>query len=471
MATNRRLGSGGLFGRIVGMLGVLAILAGCGGPNGFAWLKDDGKARIQAVPGSDQAFPPGFLWGVATAGYQYEGGDQTSQWAAWERARRVKHPIGNATDHWNRWEEDLDLAKDLGLNAFRMSIEWARIEPERGRIDPEAVKHYHQVIDGLRARGMEPVVTLVHFAYPAWLDRPLSGGEGGWESDETVAEFRRYASWAAQEYGSKVRWWITLNEPNTAGLTGYVAGVHPPGKRNPFAFAKAMERMSRAHQAGFEALHAADPDAQVSINPFIFHRRQHAPNYEMQASQDLNDFSLLDRLAPPVGETGTPPTERTEKRYLDYVAFDYYYALGFWDVTKIGTFWEWPIYPEGMYEVSKKLYERYRLPLFVAENGFATEGDNPRKDGWTREAFLVNHLAQLRKAMAEGVPVLGYMHWSLSDNYEWGTYTPRFGLYGIDRRDPELRRFRTGGAEVYRQIASSNRLPESLLQRYLGRRN
>ena len=165
-----------------------------------------------------------------------------------------------------------------------------------------------------------------------------------------------------------------------------------------------------------------------------------------------------------------PPSAQTDKRYLDYVAFDYYYALGIWDVTKIGTFWEWPIYPEGMYEVSKKLYARYRLPLFVAENGFATEADNPRKDGWTREAFVVNHLAQLRKAMAEGVPVLGYMHWSLTDNYEWGSYTPKFGLYGIDRRDPELRRFRTGGAEVYRQIATGNRISEALLGRYLGRR-
>lgn len=176
-------------------------------------------------------------------------------------------------------------------------------------------------------------------------------------------------------------------------------------------------------------------------------------------------------MAPVSGPDGAAPNAKTAKRYLDYVAFDYYYALGIWDVTKIGTFWEWPIYPEGMYEVAKKLYERYRLPLFVAENGFATEADNPRKDRWTREAFLVNHLAQLRKAMAEGVPVLGYMHWSLSDNYEWGSYTPKFGLYGIDRRDPELRRFRTGGADVYRQIATSNRLPESLLSRYLGRRN
>ena len=462
--------SSGRIGRFVGVLAALALLAGCGGPGAFSWLSDADTLRLRSVPGSESAFPAGFMWGVATAGYQYEGGDRTSQWAEWVRSGRVKHPVGEANDHWNRWEEDLDLAKDLGLNAFRMSLEWARIEPERGRIDPEAVKHYHQVIDGLRARGIEPVVTLVHFAYPAWLDRPLSGGAGGWESDETVVEFRRYAAWAAQEFGSKVKWWITLNEPNTAGLTGYIAGVHPPGKRNPFAFRNAMDHMARAHQAGFEALHAHDPDAQVSINPFIFHRRQASPQYDTQASFDVNDFSFLDRLTPVADAAGTPPSAMTDKRYLDYVAFDYYYALGVWDVTTIGTFWEWPIYPEGMYEVSKKLYARYKLPLFVAENGFATEADNPRKDGWTREAFLVNHLAQLRKAMAEGVPVLGYMHWSLTDNYEWGTYTPKFGLYGIDRRDPALRRFRTGGAEVYRQIVTGNRISEDLRGRYLGRR-
>jgi beta-glucosidase len=123
-----------------------------------------------------------------------------------------------------------------------------------------------------------------------------------------------------------------------------------------------------------------------------------------------------------------------------------------------------------MYEVSKKLYDRYKLPLMVTENGMPTASDNPRPDGWTREAYIVNHLLQLRRAMNEGVPVLGYMHWTLADNYEWGSYEPKFGLFGIDRRDPQLRRFATPASAVYESIVKGNRLPQHLLERYAGRR-
>ncbi|MGE5708316.1 MAG: glycoside hydrolase family 1 protein [Bacteroidota bacterium] len=450
----------------------LTILTGCTSFGSFGLQAGaDLKMRLRAVPGAGESFPSGFLWGVATAGYQYEGGDTTSNWAKWEASGRTTHRIGLALDSYRRWEEDLDLAKGLGLNAYRLSLEWARIEPSRGQIDPAAVQHYHQVLDGLKARGMEPVVTLSHFAYPAWLDSPLSGGNGGWESDETLTEYRRWVSWAAKEYGPQVKYWITINEPNTVGLCSYLFGAHPPGKKNPFAYDYVMEQMVKAHQAGYEAIHSNDPDAQVSVNPFMFHRRRSHPDYpDGQATRDrglpthLGDWKYLDRLTP---HAGAP----NQKRFLDYVAFDYYYSTNVLDLYKAPTWWRWPIYPEGMYEISSDLYERYHLPLLVAENGFATEGDNPRRDGWNREAFLVNHLAQLKRAMKEGVPVLGYMHWSLADNYEWGTYEPRFGLFGVDRRDPSLTRFKTKGAEVYEAIAEHNRIPEALLERYLGKKN
>jgi beta-glucosidase len=435
------------------------------------------RAAAAQVP-----FPAGFLWGVATAGHQIEGGDKTSNWAAWERAGRVAQPIGKAIDHWNRYEEDLDLAKGLGLTAFRLSLEWAKIEPEPGVFDPAAIKHYHDVLDAVRARGMEPIVTVVHFTYPAWLDAPDAKGRAGWEADRMPAEFARFAGWAAREYGAKVRWWLTLNEPNTYALVGYLAGKMPPGKTNPFAYRQVMWNQSRAHMLGYDAIHEGDADAMVSINPIMIHSRPDDPIYqpgpapEKAPLEDLNGglyfdaLSFLDQFAPPAPAGGATPAPGAA-RTLDFMAFNYFYAVKPTELQRVADYGRWPIYPEGIYQVATKLHARYKMPLMVTENGMPTMADNPRGDGWNREAYLVNHLAQLNRAVAEGVPVLGYMHWTLVDNYEWGSYEPKFGLFGIDRRDPTLRRFRTPGADVYEAIVKANRIPDDLFARYFGRKS
>lgn len=448
--------------------GAAILLAGCGvqAPQTFGSERGAVIAGVRAE--AAKPFPEKFLWGVATAGYQLEGGDTTSNWAVWEQNGRTEHRIGVAIDHWNRYEEDFDLTKRLGLNSYRLSIEWARIEPQRGQFDAAAIQHYHDVLAALRERGIEPVVTVSHFAYPAWLDEPDDEGRAGWESPRMITELARYAGFLAKEYGTEVRWWITLNEPNTLGACGYLAGMHPPGKTDPLAYVRVMDHQVEAHKRAYEAIHAADADAQVSLNPIVLHRRQTSPTYRVQAQLYANEAGIFDQLTP-VYRRGRPSV--VEKRYLDYMAFNYFYAVGYLDLRKITSYAEWPIYPEGLYEVAKKLYNRYRLPLMVAENGMATMSDNPREDGWTREAFIVNHLAHLKRAIDEGVPVLGYMHWSLIDNYEWGTYAPRFGLYGIDQRDPTIRRFKTPAAGVYQAIASRNALPPELLDRYLSSKN
>lgn len=445
--------------RLAGMLSILlmSLLIGCGRMPGLPAQGAAELARAKGVPGAEQPFPKGFLWGVATAGYQYEGHDTTSNWAAWETAGRAKEKSGPAIDHYHRFAEDLELARGMGLNAFRMSLEWSRIEPQRGQIDPEAVAHYHAVIDNALARGLTPVVTLSHFSYPAWLDAPLGGGPGGWQSAETLVEFRRFVALAAREYGGKVRYWITLNEPNTLAINGYLLGIFPPGKRNPMAYREVLDRMIQAHRLAYAELHAVRPDARVSLNPFVFTQRSSSE----AEGFNPDDTALLDG-AMGRGASASPT--------LDYVAFDYYYPVSPGDLPKIPHHDRWSVYPEGMYWVCKELYARYRLPLFVAENGMATDGDRPRPDHWTRSAFIVNHLAQLRRAMAEGIPVLGYMHWSLADNYEWGSFAPRFGLFAIDRRDTSLTRLRTEAVDTYQAIATANGLTPGLLDRYLGKR-
>lgn len=433
------------------------VLAGCGGvAPGLRAEQSAALARARGVPGAEQAFPAGFLWGVATAGYQYEGAEGSgSNWSEWEAAGRADERSGQAIAGYRRTAEDLDLARGMGLTAYRMSLEWSRIEPERGRIDPAAVEHYRAQIQGILARGMTPVVTLQHFSYPAWLDRPLGGGPGGWENPETLVEFRRFAQFAARTYGPLVKYWITLNEPNTQLLNGYLLGIFPPGKHNPLAYKKALELMAEGHRQAYQELHAARADAMVSLNPFVFRTRD---AYRAQGLSP-DDTAILDAAMGPASGSRT----------LDYVAFDYYYPISPGDWAKIPTHWAWAVYPEGMYFTAKELYRRYQLPLLVAENGMATDGDRKRQDGWTRSAFLVNHLAQLRRAMAEGVPVLGYMHWSLVDNYEWGSFAPRFGLFAIDRRDTTLTRLRTDAVDTYQAITSHHGLPPELLERYLAR--
>ena len=160
----------------------------------------------------------------------------------------------------------------------------------------------------------------------------------------------------------------------------------------------------------------------------------------------------------------------TTPKMVDFIAYNYFYSMAYWQIATTSNLVKWPVVPEGMYETAKLLWGRYKLPLLIAENGMATYSDNPRPDGWTREAYIVNHLAQLGRVCAEGIPVLGYMHWSLTDNYEWGHFNFKFGLYGIDQRDPTLRRFKTPAADVYGAITRANTVPADLMTRYFGRK-
>ncbi|MDB5097765.1 MAG: bglA [Cyanobacteria bacterium RYN_339] len=420
------------------------------------------------------AMPAGFLWGVATAGFQTEGGDTSSNWAAWTRAGHTKAPMGRATDAWNRYQEDLDLAKGIGLNSFRLSLEWARLEPRPGQWDMNAVQHYHDVLLAARSRGLEPIVTVSHFAYPAWLDTIDPTVTSAWESPKMAGQLARFAGFVAKEYGPQVKWWITLNEPNTLGICGYLAGQHAPGKHNPFVFRQVMDHQVDAHMAAYDAIHAADPDAMVSVNPIVLMRRPDSPVYKTKGVEDdllpLDENAFLDRVDPPWVD-GHAPDPTLGRRTLDYVAYNYFYAPNNLDAYKLADYLNWPIYPQGIYVAARRLWDRHHLPLMVTENGLALENGRTRPDGWTREAFLVNHVAQLQRATREGIPLLGYMHWTLTDNYEWGSFQPRFGLFSVDPDDLALKRVRTPAADVYDGIARANGVPKPLLDRYLGFKN
>lgn len=394
-----------------------------------------------------------FLWGVSVAGHQVEGGDRASQWARWGALGKTKHRNARATDSFRRFKEDLDLAAGMGLSAYRFSIEWSRVEPAPGKIDPVAVDHYRRVAREARARGMTPIVTLFHFAYPAWLDDPDARGDRGWERRDASDLFARYVSRVVGAFRAEKPLWITVNEPTIFASFGYYLGLWPPGKRDRGATVRVVDHLLDGHGKAYAEIHRQLPDAQVSFNNFA------APIHLSRLSEPFA------AAAPPVfgffeGLWGHPDLwflralRPSLTREVDFAALDYYFPVAL-EVPRPEPPWEWRVYPRGLYEAIRDYANFFGKPVLVAENGMATQDGAPRVDGWTREAFLVAHVQELERAKAAGVPVLGYCHWSLLDNYEWGSFEPRFGLYQVNYGDEGLTRIPTPAVAYYRDIAQN----------------
>jgi len=392
-------------------------------------------------------FPPGFLWGAATSAQQVEGGNTLNDWAAWEQAGKLSQVTGDAADHYHRFREDFDLAKELSHNAHRFSIEWSRIEPEEGRFSDEAIAHYREVLEALNARGITPIVTLFHYTFPKWL-----ADKGGWETSDVERYFTRYVSRMLDEYKDLTRWWLTLNEPVVQVFKGWLLGQWPPGKTDDFATGLIVIRhMLRAHVHAYHAIHEWRPDAMVSIakhvlaftpcNPFRWRDRVSVSFREYIFNQLFIDALHKGVLRVPGLFWERLPAGRT----LDFIGLNYYtrdfvHNTGIDIPGLVGNSCPldhhehigkrnslgWEVYPEGLAHFLRR-FKRYNLPLLITENGVPSTDDNDR---WT---FIFMHLWQVARAIDEGSPVIGYLYWSLLDNYEWADgYAARFGLIGVD---------------------------------------
>ncbi|HOY68103.1 MAG TPA: family 1 glycosylhydrolase [Candidatus Ozemobacteraceae bacterium] len=420
--------------------------------------------------------PKKFLWGVSTSSQQWEGKTHGGIWESFADTGRTEEKIGRAANGYELFEKDLDLAAGMGLNAFRTSIEWGRIEPEQGKIDPEGVRFYHRLFDGMRKRGLEPVVTLIHFTWPQWFEKI-----GGWESEAGVRAFCRFVDIVSREYGSKVDFWLTYNEPPVEIIAGYVLGANAPGYRNPLKALAVTRSWIRCHKLAYRIIHDNDSTAYVSWNNYT-------GTYRIGGFGDIHALvggsagqAGPGAAAPDVLETlrgveiewlkemagtggGRSFGERGSSKCLDYIGIDYY-AL--WRLP--GGFTKphlWEVHPEGFYDVIKNYYNWFKVPVLIAENGMATCDLAPRPDGWTREAFLVQHVKQMQRAIRDGYPVLGYIHWSITDNWEWGSFAPRFGLYSVDCRNGQFERVPTPSVDVYRSIVRAGGVTPELEARY-----
>lgn len=386
-----------------------------------------------------------FYFGAATSSHQVEGNNH-NDWSEWEEKNAVglareaeakrKDPTfakitlelvdhhnyvsGAACDHYHRFREDFDMAKSLGHNAHRFSIEWSRIEPKKGEFNEEAIGHYREVIKALKERGLEPFVTLYHWTVPLWFR-----DEGGWLSRRSPAHFERYVQKIAESYKDLgVKFWITLNEPEVYASHAYLKGEWPPQKRSLLRYITVTCYLARAHKKAYRVIKKYMSSAEVGIakNNIYFEAVWWNPvAWLLKLFADYFwNYYFLNRIM----------------RYQDFIGLNYYFhnRISWWfgrnknkSVTDIG----WEIYPEGLYYVLRGL-RWYRQPIYITENGLADRDDEKRA------RFLQDHIAVARKAMNDGVDVRGYLHWSLIDNFEWSKgFAPRFGLIAIDYKTLE----------------------------------
>jgi beta-glucosidase len=412
-----------------------------------------------------------FLWGVATAAHQIEGGNLWNDWSRFEQEPgRIKggERSGRAADHWNRVAEDVALIEALGAGAYRFSVEWSRVEPRQGSWSEDAWAHYADEVERLRSVGVIPMVTLLHFTLPAWLSE-----RGGLTADDFPERFGRFAAEAARRLGPAVDLWCTVNEPNVQMYQGYVEGVWPPAIRDPAIAAQAFSGLVRGHAAAATALREQDPGAEIgaAVNLIVFDpaSRWSLPDWiaARQADRGFN-WAFYDSI---VGGrilfelAGFPTIDEPLPSLAgsaDFFGINYYrrnlvhFSPGAPGLVRL-TPGPGPlsdsgveIYPEGLLRLLRRVWKRYGLPIYVTENGIADAGDTLRAD------FIRSHAHALARALAEGIPVRGYFHWSLIDNFEWAEgFGPRFGLYRVDYET--LQRRPTEGGEEFARLALKSR--------------
>ncbi|WP_164842618.1 glycoside hydrolase family 1 protein [Actinoplanes solisilvae] len=389
-------------------------------------------------------FPVDFLWGSATAAHQVEGGNTNNDWWDFEHdpATAAVESSGDGIDHFHRYREDFELLSSLGHNAHRLSLEWSRIEPAPGEFSRAALAHYRRVLTALRDEGLTAFVTLHHFTLPRWL-----AARGGWLAPDAGAVFARYSARVAGELGDLMPYVCTINEPQMVALHGYLEGYHPPGITNPVLWRRAGEALLGAH---FDGVRAVREEAS-SLTGLAVQLPLLAPAHDRDEELcEVMRHEIVDRYLD--GLTGPGRGDWLGVQYYRKQWVDSTSPTWFGTpppgtpTTQMG----WAVHPDGLRQMLHRA-ARTGLPLYVTENGIATTDDTERV------AYLHSHLAAVAQALAEGVDVRGYLHWSAFDNFEWSEgYRPRFGLIAVDRTD--FTRHPKPSAHAFARVAAGGRL-------------
>lgn len=386
---------------------------------------------------SIRTFPEGFLWGAGSSAFQVEGGIENTDWFEAGRAGLVP-PQGLACDHYRRYEEDFDIAKSLSHNASRISIEWARIEPEEGKFNENEIAHYRDVLRALRARGLEPVVTLWHFSLPLWFS-----SRGGFLHKNAPEVFARYCEFVVSRLGGEAEFWNPINEPEIFANNGYVRGIWPPFFKHRIFTALSVGRaLARAHILAYKKMRAQNAQIKIGVNKDnIFYEANWNPLNKL-GKVFINwmwNYWFLDAT----------------KGSYDFIGLNHYFhvKLGMskreWaDAPRNDMGWE--LHPDSLYQTLVGL-KPYGVPVYVTENGI------PDKTDTKRAQFIRDALSQVARAIKVGVDIRGYFYWSLTDNYELAQgFTQRFGLIEINYET--LERTVRPSARMYAEICKNNAL-------------
>ncbi|MEU5809435.1 family 1 glycosylhydrolase [Streptomyces sp. NPDC047718] len=521
-------------GVLVGSVGLLTPFAYAVEADGGQQAAKRPAAGSFARPGSLSG-PSGkgsFRFGVASSATQIEDRNENTDWYKWTRPAPEgmgKSPfVGDAVGGYTKAIEDIDLIKDMNLDAYRFSIEWARVEPKRNQIDEAALKHYSDLIDALIARGVRPMITIHHFSNPVWVDDPgdptcangpsdknlcgLDHPEGGPVVAKEMAEF---AKLLAERFGDRVDEWATVNEPMVYMHFAHAFGAGPPGKANLIGDFKgryqgALRNLIDAHSRMYKAIKAADTkDATGGGTPasvgLTMSAKQYVPVRDGKVSSQRRDVDAAGRLQRyfewnftdalwkggfDTDLDGTMDEKHPEWRgTLDFLGIQLYERIGVtatdkpgpttFPVVNVDVCSTAPCLPQRdeTYFVPDMNYETDPTGLYPVLKDYGrryrglpltvTESGIASASGKRRAEFTVRALEQIEKVRNEGVDVRGYYHWSLMDNFEWlGGFGPRFGLYAVDRST--MQRTPTEAAEVYGRIAGSRSLSEDLRRRYGG---
>jgi len=405
-----------------------------------------------------------FLWGVATSAFQLEGSPK-ADWMEWDRFLNFNDRI---TDHDQLFRRDLDILEELGVNAYRFSLEWSRIQPDLNRWNEKACRRYRETVDILLSRGISPMITLHHFTHPAWFHR-----ETPWHKPESVDAFLRFAERVLPLFRD-VPSWITFNEPFLILIGGYLSGHMPPGKNNPDKAFKAIVNILKAHAQVYDLIHSQCPGPMVSVahNMAVFEplRPFFPPDRLLTRKTDeFYNFSLLEAFRTGILDLRFPlkkdhPVELPIRGKIDFIGVNYYTRL-YMRFSPLEPFCAevvsqrnsetrksdlgWEVHPHGLSTILRKV-RRYGFPIIITENGIAS-GNEEKK-----ACFIADHVNEVKKLVREGTDIRGYFYWSLMDNYEWlYGLDARFGLFKVDFNN--YSRTSTEAARFYRHIIAQNR--------------
>lgn len=383
-------------------------------------------------------FKINMMFGAASAATQVDGGELNHSWNYWYKAGHIKDGSNpaRANDHYNRYEEDIALMKELGLKTYRLGVEWARLEPEEGKFSDEAAAHYRGVIEKLIETNIVPLLTLHHFTNPMWFEN-----KGGFLKEENCAIFLRFVEFCIKSFGPLVSDYITINEPNVFAMLGYFAGEWPPGERSFNDYANVLSNMAQCHIQAYKLIHKMRTelgfnDTKVS---FAHHMRVFEPKsssnimHKALSAFSKRGFQSALESAFYRGEVRFPLRKRQAIMpgcYCDYIALNYYTRT---TVDKLGDGVRegapkndlgWEIYPDGIAICALELYTKFKLPIYITENGTCDNNDT------FRARYIYEHIKALNES---GLPVERYYHWCFLDNFEWlEGESSRFGLVHVD---------------------------------------